>query len=82
MSINDPEDWGRVYEQDAIRLRVEIDKLRKENEELRARLVASMNMIPMDRNKQILDAIQRRTEHLLSLPTEDLKEYLERNYDC
>lgn len=76
---SDPEDWGSIYAEDATR--VEIAKLRKENGELRARLVAAMNMIPLNRNKQILDAIQRRTEHLLSLPTEDLKEYLERNYD-
>lgn len=72
----DPEDWGSIYAEDAIHLRVEIAKLQQENAELRAKLTRD------SRNKLILDAIQRRTEHLLSLPTEDLKEYLERNYDC
>lgn len=73
---SDPEDWGSIYAEDAIRLRVKIAKLEQENAELRAKLTSD------SRNKLILDAIQRRTEHLLSLPTEDLKEYLERNYDC
>lgn len=76
MSISDPEDWGSIYVEDAIRLRVRIAKLEQENDELRAKLTSD------SRNKLILDAIQRRTEHLLSLPAEDLKEYLERNYDC
>lgn len=82
MSISDPEDWGSIYTEDAVRLEdafrlhVKIAKLEQENAELRAKLTSD------SRNKLILDAIQRRTEHLLSLPTEDLKEYLERNYDC
>lgn len=60
MSINDPEDWGRVlHEEGTLRLHIEIDKLRKENKELKSLLTTGFT-----------------TEE------EDLKEYLERNYDC
>lgn len=74
----DPEDWGSVY--DALRLRVEIAKLRNENSELKARIL-ELTSSPDDRNKLILDAINRRTKELLSMPQEDLKEYLESRYD-
>jgi len=75
---SDPEDWGSVY--DALRLRVEIAKLRNENSELKSRIL-ELTISHDDRNKLILDAINRRTKELLSMPQEDLKEYLESRYD-
>lgn len=33
------------------------------------------------RNEIVMDVMRKQTEHLLSLPQEDIKEYLARNYE-
>jgi len=81
MSINDPEDWGRV--ETINDLKEEIIALRLEVSNLRSKLSQCFRGDSIKvRNEIILEAIQKQTEENLKMSQEDLKEYLERNYDC
>lgn len=81
MSINDPEDWGKIETLDE--LKEEIIALRLEVTTLRSKLGQCFRGDSVKvRNELILEAIQYQTQEALKMSTEDLKEYLERNYDC